>query len=148
MPQSLSKIYLHCVFSTKYRRPLIKDDLRDDLYAYVVGTLFALHSYTVAVGAHKDHIHFLCTLPRTSTVAELISKVKTASSKWFKKNGVEDFSWQNGYAAFSVSSSVLEVVKGYIQNQDEHHRKKTFQKEYKNFLDDYGVEYNEQYVWD
>ncbi|MBN2638909.1 MAG: IS200/IS605 family transposase [Bacteroidales bacterium] len=148
MPQSLSKIYVHFVFSTKYRKPLIENSLRNDLYSYIVGTLSALHSYTVGVGAHSDHIHLLCTLPRTITAAELISKVKSSSSKWMKNKGVVDFSWQNGYAAFSVSSSKLETVKNYILNQDEHHRKKTFQEEYRRFLDEYGMEYDELYVWD
>ena len=148
MPQSLSKIYVHCVFSTKNREPFIKDSLRSDLCSYIIGTLSHLHSYVIEVGAHRDHIHILCTLPRTTTTADMISKVKTSSSKWFKKQGVTHFAWQNGYGIFSVSASRLPVVKKYILNQDEHHKKITFQEEYRKFLEEYHVEYDEKYVWD
>ena len=95
MSQSLSKVYLHCVFSTKHRQPYIKDAIRKDLYGYIIGTLSSLHSYAEIVGAHADHIHLLCTLPRTLTVADLISKVKVSSSKWFKAQVIDNFSWQN-----------------------------------------------------
>ncbi|GMT44721.1 MAG: transposase [bacterium] len=148
MSQSLSKIYVHCVFSTKNREPFIKDSIRNDLYSYIVGTLSNLHSYVTEVGAHHDHIHILCILPRTITTANLISKIKTSSSKWFKKQGIANFAWQNGYGSFSVSASELSVVKKYILNQDEHHTKTTFQEEYRKFLEEYHVEYDEKYVWD
>ncbi len=148
MSQSLSKIYVHCVFSTKNRKPLIKDSLRNDLYSYIVGTLSNLHSYVTEVGAYRNHIHILCTLPRTITTADLISKVKTSSSKWFKKQGITDFSWQDGYGTFSVSASKLSVVKKYILNQEEHHKKITFQQEFMVFLKEYNVAYDEKYVWD
>jgi REP element-mobilizing transposase RayT len=148
MSQSLSKIYLHCIFSTKYRQHFIKETIRQDLYAYIVGILSHHHSYVEEIGAYSDHIHILCTLPRTITLADLMSKVKASLSKWFKKQGIENFSWQNGYAAFSVSESVVQIIKKYIQNQDKHHKKTTFQDEYREFLKDYSVEYDEKYVWD
>lgn len=148
MSQSLSKIYLHCVFSTKYRQPFIKDSFRQSLYGYIIGILSNLHSYTEIVGAYKDHIHILCTLPRTMTIADLMSKVKASSSKWLKEQGVANFSWQNGYGVFSVSESLVPVVKKYIQNQDEHHKKTTFQDEYRKFLRSYDVKFDEKFVWD
>lgn len=148
MSQSLSKIYLHCVFSTKHRQPYIKDAIREDLYGYIIGTLSSLHSYVEIVGAHTDHVHLLCTLPRTLTVADLISKVKASSSKWFKEQGIENFSWQNGYGVFSVSMTKVRAVKKYIKNQDEHHKKTTFQEEYRDFLKNYNIDFDENYVWD
>jgi REP element-mobilizing transposase RayT len=148
MSQSLSKVYIHCVFSTKGRKPFINQLFRNDLHAYIVGTMSSLGSYVQAVYANPDHVHILCTLPRTMPIAELISKTKTASSKWIKKQGVENFSWQNGYAVFSVSQSGIKAVENYILNQEAHHRKKKFQDEYLHFLKEYGVAYDERYIWD
>ena len=148
MSQSLSRVYIHCVFSTKRRKPLINQLIRDELHAYIVGTMSALGSYVQAVYANPDHIHILCTLPRTMPIAELISKTKTASSKWIKKQGVDDFSWQNGYAVFSVGLSGIKAVEKYILNQEVHHRKQKFQNEYLKLLTEYGIDYDERYVWD
>ncbi len=148
MPQSLAKIYIHCVFSTKKRIPLIIDAVRKDLHSYIIGTLANLGSYVYEIYANPDHIHVLCTLPRTITVAELISKMKTSSSKWIKKQGIKNFSWQDGYGVFSVSSSKLKVVENYIMNQAEHHGKLSFKDELRDFFKEYKVEYDEQYVWD
>ena len=148
MPQSLAKIYIHCVFSTKKRIPLIIDAVRKDLHSYIIGTLANLGSYVYEIYANPDHIHVLCTLPRTITVAELISKMKTSSSKWIKKQGIKNFSWQDGYGVFSVSSSKLRVVENYIMNQAEHHGKLSFKDELRDFFKEYKVEYDEQYVWD
>ena len=148
MPQSLAKIYIHCVFSTKKRIPLIIDAVRKDLHSYIIGTLANLGSYVYEIYANPDHIHVLCTLPRTITVAELISKMKTSSSKSIKKQGIKNFSWQDGYGVFSVSSSKLRVVENYIMNQAEHHGKLSFKDELRDFFKEYKVEYDEQYVWD
>lgn len=148
MPQSLSKMYVHCVFSTKNRVPLITDEIRSDLHSYIIGTLSNIGSFVFEIYANKDHVHILCVLPRTRTIAELISKVKTSSSKWMKKQGITNFSWQGGYGAFSVSSSVVNVVEKYIKNQEEHHKKKPFKDEFRRFLQEYKLEYDEKYVWD
>ncbi len=93
MPQSLSKVYIHCVFSTKRSMPLITDTIRKDLHSYIIGTLSNVGSYVNEIYANPDHLHVLCTLPRTITIAELISKIKTSSSKWIKKQGIINFSW-------------------------------------------------------
>ena len=148
MPQSLSKVYIHCVFSTKRSMPLITDTIRKDLHSYIVGTLSNVGSYVNEIYANPDHLHVLCTLPRTITIAELISKIKTSSSKWIKKQGIINFSWQNGYGSFSVSSSKVMIVEKYILNQPEHHKKTSFKDELRNFFKEYNMEYNEQYVWD
>ena len=148
MPQSLAKVYLHCVFSTKYREPLINDAIRDDLHAYIVGVLSKIGSYTEDIYANPDHIHVLCTLPRTATIAKLISKIKTPSSSWIKKHGVENFPWQDGYGAFSVSPTNLDKVKRYIQRQPIHHKREGFQDEFRRFLRKYKIDYDERYIWD
>ena len=148
MPQSLSKVYLHCVFSTKRREQLINNSIQKDLHSYIIGTLSNIGSYVYEIYANPDHIHILCSLPRTMTIANLISKIKTSSTKWIKKAGVSNFAWQNGYGTFSVSSSKLEVVKNYILNQKEHHKKASFNNEYRTFLKQYKIDYDEQYVWD
>ncbi len=150
MSQSLSQIYVHIVYSTKYRQPLITDQVRPKLHSYIVGTLSKLGSYVYEIYANPDHIHILSTLPKTISLADFVSKSKTPSSKWVKENFPElfNFSWQNGYAGFSVSPSKLETVRRYIQNQPVHHKKKTFQDELRLFFNEYHIEYDERYVWD
>jgi len=148
MPQSLAKVYLHIVFSTKNGFSFINDEVRAELHSYIIGVLSNLGSYTNEIYANPDHIHILCTLPRTITIAELISKIKTSSSKWLKTRGIEKFGWQDGYGIFSVSSSKVKVVENYIRNQHEHHKKQTFQDELRKFFKEYKIDFDERYVWD
>jgi REP element-mobilizing transposase RayT len=148
MPQSLAKVNVHIVFTTKYGRELITDEVRGELHSYVIGVLSNLGSYTYEIYANSDHIHILCTLPRTITMADIVSKIKTTSSKWLKNKGVPDFYWQDGYGIFSVSSSKVEVVKKYIKNQPQHHKEVDCKDEYRLFLKENGIEYDERYVWD
>ena len=148
MAQSLAKVYLHIVFSTKGRTPWVKKEFKAKLEAYLVKVGSDLGSYTEAIYINPDHLHWLCTLPRTIAFADFLNKVKSNSSKIRKVEVHRDFVWQNGYGAFSVSQSKIEVVKNYIFNQEEHHRKITFQDEFRKFLKEYQVEYDEQYVWD
>jgi len=148
MPQSLAKVYLHCIFSTKNGVPLITNEIRKDLHSYIIGTLSNIGSFVEEIYANSDHIHILCTLPRTITIAELISKIKTSSSKWIKKQGVNNFSWQGGYGTFSVSSSKVIVVKRYINNQPQHHKKISFKDELRMFFKEYNIDFDEHYVWD
>ena len=144
MPQSLAKVYVHIVFSTKHCKPVIKDDIRKELHAYIIGVLSKLGSYTNEIYANNDHIHILNSLPRTITIAELVSKTKTASSKWIKQKGIPDFGWQDGYGIFSVSASKVDIVKKYILNQPQHHSKTI----YKDEMREYEIGYDERYVWD
>ena len=148
MPQSLSKVYLHCIFSTKNGVPLITNAIRNDLHSYIIGTLSDIGSYVNEIYANSDHIHILCILPRTITIAELISKIKTPSSKWIKKQGINNFSWQGGYGAFSVSSSKVMVVEKYINHQPQHHKKISYKDELREFFKEYNIDFDEHYVWD
>ena len=148
MPQSLAKVNVHIVFTTKYGQQLINDEIRDELHSYVIGVLSNLGSYTYEIYANPDHIHILCTLPRTITMADIVSKIKTTSSKWLKNKGIPDFYWQDGYGIFSVSSSKVETVKKYIKNQLQHHKEVDCKDEFRLFLKENGIEYDERYVWD
>ncbi len=148
MPQSLAKIYIHIVFSTKNRIPMISEKVRADAQAYFVQVGSGLGSFTEEIFFMPDHIHWLCTLPRTITIADLLKNVKISSSIKFKELIKRDFEWQKGYGAFSVSQSKLEIVKRYIQNQQEHHKEKDFQTEFRRFLEENRIEYDEKYVWD
>ena len=148
MPQSLSKVYLHVIFSTKNRVPLISENIRPNAQAYFVKVAANLGSFTEEIFMMEDHIHWLCTLPRTITIADLVKNVKISSSIKMKEIIRGDFNWQKGYGAFSVSQSKLEIVRRYIQNQPEHHKKEDFQTEYSRFLKEYQLEYDEKYVWD
>jgi REP element-mobilizing transposase RayT len=151
MPQSLSNVLVHVIFSTKNREPFLRDArLQEELHAYLVGALRNIDCPTLIVGGVADHVHFLCRLSRTITIAGLVEEAKTGSSKWIKlhKSGVPLFQWQSGYAAFSVSPSNAARVKRYIEEQESHHRVTTFQDELRAFLRRHQVEYDERYVWD
>jgi putative transposase len=150
MPQSLTKNYLHITFSTKNRVPLIIPEVREELFRYLGGICKNVECYPVIVGGHKDHIHILCMLSKKVALMNLLEEIKSHSSKWIKTKGenFRNFYWQNGYGAFSVNPSEIEVVKNYIERQNEHHKTKTFQEEYLAFLKKYKVDYDERYVWD
>ena len=150
MPQSLSKVILHIIFSTKNREPWLDSAIRSRMHAYLATICRDLGGEEVWVDGVSDHVHIVTTLPRTLSQAELIEEIKKASSKWIK--GVEaryrGFFWQRGYAAFSVSPSQLEAVLQYVRVQEEHHRTRTFQEEYRELLHKHGVEFDERYMWD
>ena len=149
MPQSLSKVLVHLIFSTKHREPLIGPDIRPRLHGYMVGILDNLKSPSLQTGGVVDHVHILFALGRTISQAELVEEVKKSSSKWMKaEGGVPEFLWQAGYGAFSIGESQADTVIRYIQKQEEHHRKATFQEEFRKFLERYKVAYDERYVWD
>lgn len=147
MPQSLSKVLLHIVFSTKNRYPFIDEDIGNELFAVVGGICKKLNCPTVLVG---DHIHILCSLHRTISQANLVKEIKVKSSMWMKTKEAKynDFAWQNGYGVFSVSNGHKDRVSKYIELQEELHQKSTFQEEYRSFLDSQGVAYAEKFVWD
>ena len=150
MGQSLVKNYIHIVFSTKHRESLIPDSIELELHNYLGGICNNLECQVVKVGGYKDHIHILCLLSKKITLVKLMEQLKSNSSKWIKTKGNEysNFYWQDGYGAFSVNPSEIEIVVNYIANQKEHHSKKPFQNEYRAFLKKYRVEYDEKYVWD
>ena len=150
MPQSLAKILVHIIFSTKGRTPVIAPEVRPELNAYVVGILRQLECPSILVNSVADHVHILCRLSKTLALAKAVEEVKKGSSKWLKTKaaGLRNFHWQNGYGAFSVSQSSVDEVRGYIADQEEHHRRVTFEEEFRAFLDRHGVAYDERYVWD
>ncbi len=150
MAQSLAKIAIHLIFSTKNRERLIGDDVRSKLHAYMSGILRELDSPALTINSEPDHAHVLFLLSRTATVSETTGTLKKQSTLWLRDNGenLRTFSWQAGYAAFSVSESNLDAVREYIRNQREHHRARTFQDELRAFLKKHAVEFDERYVWD
>ena len=150
MPQSLIKNYIHIAFSTKNREALITRKIEQELWSYIGGICKNLGCNPIIVGGHLDHVHILCLLSQKIALMRLLEEVKSHSSKWMKTKGEEfgTFYWQNGYGAFSVNPTEVDKVKAYIFNQAEHHGSKSFQEEYRYFLNKYDVEYDEKYVWD
>jgi len=150
MPQSLSKVILHIIFSTKNREPWLDSDVQPRMHAYLATICRDLGAEAVHVGGVADHVHIITTLPRSVSQAQLIEQIKKASSKWIKALDTRycSFFWQRGYGAFSVSPSQLDVVLKYVEMQEEHHRARTFQEEYREVLRKHGINFDERYVWD
>lgn len=151
MPQSLSAVYIHLVFSTKHRRPLLRDaSRRGALHAYLGSVSKNLDCPPILVGGVQDHVHLLCRLARTIAQAEWVKELKRVSNLWLQDQGpgYADFQWQGGYADFSVSQSNLAEVKQYIATQEEHHRKLSYQDEVRALLRRHELEWDERYVWD
>jgi REP element-mobilizing transposase RayT len=150
MPQSLSNILVHLVFSTKHRQPIISDEIRERLHGYAVGVLRNLGCPSVELNTEPDHLHSLLAMSRTKSIAEVVEELKSSTSGWCKTQGAQwsQFYWQGGYAAFSVSQSQIDVVREYIRNQREHHRTRSFQDELRLLLKRHGIEFDERYLWD
>ena len=149
MAQSLSKIIIHIIFSTKQRASLISNDIIPELCSYIGGTLRELDSQAIKIGATEDHIHILCLLSKNIAVCSLVAEVKKRSSKWIKTKGAKysDFQWQNGYCVFSVSQSIVKEVADYVAGQKERHRRMSFQEEFRKFLEKHQIAYDEEHVW-
>lgn len=151
MPQSLSAVYIHLVFSTKERRPFLRNQpTRDALHAYLGGISKQLECPPIRIGGVEDHVHILARFGRTIAQAEWVKELKRVSNLWLKEQGqaYAGFQWQGGYADFSVSQSNLQQVMEYIARQEEHHRKMTFQDELRALLRKHDLEFDERYVWD
>ncbi len=151
MPQSLAKILVHTVFSTKERQPFLRDEvLRHELHRYLGGILSQLDCQPIIVGGVEDHVHTLSALSRTCEAAAMVKELKRGSSLWLKTKdrGLQDFGWQNGYGIFSIGFSQIASVRDYIANQYEHHRKVTFQDEFRLLLKRYEIPFDERYIWD
>ena len=150
MPQSLSNILIHLIWSTKDRHPWLHGDLREKTHAFLAGTVRQCDCEAYRVGGVADHVHLAIRLSRTQSVAELVKNVKAASSKWLKSEDAKlsKFSWQQGYGAFSIGMSQKDALIDYIDRQEAHHHKQSFQDEYRQFLEKYAVDYDERYVWD
>jgi REP element-mobilizing transposase RayT len=150
VPQSLACLYVHLIFSTKNRELFIVPDLGPRLYGYIGGILRQTGEVLVEAGGMPDHIHLLVSLGRQASVADTVRTVKANSSRWVHETFPDRaaFGWQNGYGAFTVSHSNVESVREYIRGQAEHHKKRSFQDEYREFLRRHAIEWDERYVWD
>ncbi|MEQ8212057.1 MAG: transposase [Lacipirellulaceae bacterium] len=152
MPQSLAKVLVHFVYSTKHRTPWLESaDLREQLYAYKATILRdEVDSPPLLIGGVKDHVHILCQLSRKVAIMDVVKKAKTETAKWIKKQSpsLSEFQWQSGYGAFSVSESNAPAVKKYIVRQEEHHQTMTYQDEFRQLCERHGIELDERYVWD
>ena len=150
MPQSLSYLLTHIIFSTKDRAPVLDINVRPALHAYLATVSRNMDCECFRVGGVADHVHLAVRLSRTVTMAKLIEELKTSPSKWLKTQSpaLGMFAWQRGYGAFSVGPSDLKALLDYIDDQEEHHRTRGFQDEYRTFLKKYGIECDERYVWD
>ncbi|MBO4871079.1 MAG: transposase [Muribaculaceae bacterium] len=149
MASSLTKNYIHIIFHKHSHSSDIQSGDLDQVFAYISGIIWNLKGTPVIVGGVHDHIHILTTLPKNVSLADFVRTIKAESSKWIKSQSsfYKEFAWQNGYGAFSVSASQLDITKQYIKTQAEHHRGKTFIDEYKAFLEAYDVDYDERYAF-
>jgi REP-associated tyrosine transposase len=151
MPQSLVQIYVHIVFSTKHRQPFLVDpEFRARVHAYLAGICKNQDSPSLFVGGVADHVHILCRLSKTHDISSLVRDLKRDSTNWIKveRPTLHEFHWQQGYGAFSASPVHVDPLKQYIAQQEEHHKKESFQDEFRRLCSKYGVEIDERYVWD
>lgn len=151
MSQSLSQMYVHLIYGTKNKLPFLKNEIRDRMHAYKAGTLKKYESSAIVINSVEDHVHILFRLSKNYALAKVVEEIKKHSSKWMKQieGGDSNFAWQDGYAAFSVSPSKLEVVKRYIENQAEHHKKVGFKEEVEEFMKKQGVvHYDAKFFWE
>jgi REP element-mobilizing transposase RayT len=150
MSQSLARNLIHLIFSTKRRERFITQEVRRHLHAHMAGVLQDLDCPAVAIGSVPDHVHILFSLDKDRALSAVVMEVKRSSSKWIKSQGEEfrQFRWQSGYGGFSISKSAVASVRSYIANQAKHHRRMTFQEEFREFLRRYEIEFEERYVWD
>jgi len=148
--QSLAKVYLHVVFSTKHREPILADSWREELFSVLGGITNNIGCQSLLVGGVNDHVHMLFQLGRTITIADAVGRIKSNSSAWVNQTRelASAFHWQAGYGAFSVSQSKVEAVRNYIRQQPEHHARQSFQDELREWLRRYEIEWDERYVWD
>ena len=148
MPNTYTQIHIQVVFAVKHRDSCIKDSWKNELYKYITGIVQGNNHKMIAINGVSDHIHVFIGLRPTQSISELMQDIKGSSSKWINEkhwvNGI--FEWQNGYGAFSVSSSQLMVVIKYIENQENHHKNQTFKNEYIDFLKGYQIDYNDKYL--
>jgi len=148
MPSTHLSLHYHVIFSTKDRAPIISAAWRERLHAYLGGVVRNVGGVAEAIGGVNDHVHLLIGLRATDCLSDAVRDVKAVSSRWAHEElGVADFAWQEGYGAFTVSASLREHVRDYIARQEEHHKQRTFQEEYVEFLQRCGVDYDGRYLW-
>jgi putative transposase len=150
MAHTFSDLLVHIIFGTKDRFPLIDQDLRRELHAYLGGIVKNLGGMPLSIGGVADHVHMLVELKPKIAVSDAVEKIKANSTNWVHTFGGmrKKFTWQKGYSVFSVSRSNVERVRRYIEKQEQHHRRVTFQEEYVRFLKEYGIPYDERYLFE
>ena len=150
MSQSLSKLYVHIIYHIKNQHPKIRTEDKNELYAYMGAIIKDNDSIPILINGVEDHVHILCIMSKNIALAKLVEEIKRHSSRWIKTKDshYSKFAWQGGYAGFSVSPSLYDKTKLYIENQEAHHEKLSFKEEYVLFLKEYGIDYNEKYLWD
>jgi REP element-mobilizing transposase RayT len=150
MASTLTNLLYHLVFSTKHRHPTITKAIRDDLYAYIGGIVRGEGGVLLEIGGMPDHVHLVVRFKAEPSVATMLKIIKSKSSKWLnaKPKRPGRFEWQRGYGAFTVSASQLDKVRAYVRNQERHHRRQTFQDEFRELLRRHGIEFDERYIWD
>ncbi len=149
MSQSLSQLYVHIIFHTKYNQPLIFPDIENELHAYIGGIIKQNQSVPIRINGVENHVHILAAMSKNIALSKLVEEIKRNSSRWIKTKGEKyrGFAWQGGYAGYSVSQSVVERVKKYIDKQKEHHKRVSFQDEYLQFLAEHRIDFDENYLW-
>ena len=149
MSQSLSKLFVHIIYHIKSNSCRIRTQEKQELYAYIGSIIKDNDSIPILINGVEDHVHILCVMSKNITLAKLVEKVKRHSSRWIKTKDIHysKFAWQGGYGGFSISPSLHDKTKQYIQNQEQHHKKMTFREEYLLFLKEYGIDYDEDYLW-
>ena len=151
MPQALATVYLHLVFSTKNRAPFLRDKvIRERIFEYMGGVTDTLKCPPIRIGGVEDHCHILARFGREISISQWVKELKRVSCLWIHESnfGLSDFAWQSGYAVFSASQSKLADVIRYIGDQEQHHKRITFQDELRTLFTKHGVEFDEKYVWD
>jgi len=150
MPSTFTNLLYRIIFSTKERRPFMNPELREELHLYIGGIIRDAGGEPIEIVGVADHVHILAKLPASIAVADALRLIKSNSSKWAgeRPDLVRAFAWQTGYAAFTVSKSQADPVRKYIQNQERHHRRKTFKEELMDLLKKNAIEYDERYLWD
>ena len=150
MSQSLSKLYVHIIFHIKSPSTKIRKEEKSELYSYIGSIIKDNESIPIMINGVEDHVHILCVMSKNIALAKIVEEIKRHSSRWIKTKGshYKKFAWQGGYGGFSVSQSLHDKTKQYIQNQEKHHQKISFMEEYLLFLKKYGMDYNEKYLWD
>jgi REP element-mobilizing transposase RayT len=149
MSQSLAKLYVHSIFHVKNNVCLIRPEDEKELYAYIGGVIKLSKSIPIIINGTENHVHILCIMSKNISLANLMEEIKSNSSRWIKTKGAnyQNFAWQGGYAGYSVSQSIVEIVAKYIKNQKSHHQKQTFRDEYIEFLNKNEITFDENYLW-
>ncbi len=147
MPRTYTNLLFHIVFSTKERFPFITNEYRRRLYEYIGGTIRGLGGICIEIGGVADHIHMIVRLRPNYDVSKFLQDLKPSVTRWARDNIHPKFEWQDGFGAFTIGESQVPGVRRYIQNQEEHHRKKLFDEEFKDLLEQAGIEFDERFLW-